>query len=82
MLRDDLHLYYDSAPVAKIVVGVAHLHPVMIAMSSGRDRADNGFVEYRRKVAEQRGKLLPGFQLRRDLHLQHGRMLGKDVPAG
>lgn len=49
---------------------------------TSRDRADDGFAEYHRKVEEQCGRLLPGFQARRDLNLKHWRTLRKAAPAG
>ncbi|KVP75294.1 hypothetical protein WJ96_05925 [Burkholderia ubonensis] len=53
----------------------AEVRAILKALPSSRERADDGFAEYRRKVEEQCGKLLGGFQVRQDLNLQHVRNL-------
>ena len=52
-------------------------HVVKRAVPGYRDSDAEGFAEYRQKVADNCGKLLPDFKLTTELNLQHGRSLKK-----
>ncbi|KWA84223.1 hypothetical protein WL29_22955 [Burkholderia ubonensis] len=60
---------------------VVERRSIMLATPSSRDSAADGFAEFRHKVEEHYGKLLPDMKVRQDLGLQPVRIIRKSETA-